>query len=183
MKIRGKYLWNIVIGIFLLVVTLMAGCKSQTTTTSTTHPDETLTFTPRFGTEFGPYQDEASQILVTIDTSSVSKLLSMVYSYDADTLLKVDYTHYFVTIAFNGYRGGIFNTFKILNIERKTDGIYVTASFDDGGSGYSITAHSSQYQAVQLDRNILPKAGTITFNLLDESGHARARTVLDIVNK
>jgi hypothetical protein len=193
MKIQCKIVGNIVIVTSLvIIVAILAGCKTadSTTTVSTTPSDKTLTFTTIFGGSAfvgGPYQDESSQLRVIMDIASVSSLSSMLYSYDMDALLKVDYTHYFVVIAFNGYRGGIYNSFTITSILQSGNRILISAIFNDRIVETTpitiVPVNSSPYQAVQIDRNILPKTGNLTFKLLDENGSVRASSILTFENK
>jgi hypothetical protein len=190
MKIRGKYLWNIVIAIFLLVVTLMAGCKgadSMTAATTTGTTDLAFEKITISGSSGGPYDKGDALIRIITDNKSAKEAIGMVDSYDEDRLLRVDYRRYFIIAAFNGWRSNIYGSFQIQYIEQIGNTVIITATFNDLIQGTIpatfIPAYSSQYQTVQLDRSILPKTGTLTFKLLDEAGNERATTVLDIVNK
>jgi hypothetical protein len=135
----------------------------------------------------GPYEDSAAQIRVIITSPTVSEVTGMVYSDDANALLKVDYQRYFVIAAFNGWRSNIYGEFKINRIWQSGNTILIKATFNDLIIGTTpatyLPATSSQYQAVKLDRGVLTQSGELTFRLLDESGTERATTNSIITTK
>ena len=189
MKTHHNYLGNILITIFLLATLLMAGCKGAETTTTTGTTKSELAYTLITGGDKGgsPYLSEDAQIRIITDNKLATEITDMMTSDSTDPLLKVDYTHYFVIAAFNGWRGNLYNSFQIQYVEQIGNTILITATFNDLSIGITpatfIPAYSSQYQAVQLDRSIFPKTGTLTFKLLDENGTERASTIATFVNK
>ena len=83
-------------------------------------PGKDLMFTTMVGghTVGGPYEGQSGQIRVLMDIQSVAEISGWVYSYDSESLLKVDYAHYFAILGFNGWRGGIVGKFHILRKPR-----------------------------------------------------------------
>jgi len=182
-----------------LAILLLMGCKqgntapvsssytdvSTTTTFSTTVNSQTTSFLPS-GTDLpfltiigpgqvgGPYLDSAAQIRVLTDSQSASAITGMVYSGDGDTLFAINYQQYVAMVVFNGFRDGINSNLKVLKIRQSGNTVYILTHFDDGGGSYGLPATSSQYQAVEIERNSFIQTGEITFQLLDESGKERA---------
>jgi len=190
-----KRLRAVLLSLLMSIILLLTGCgpKSLNTSVSST-PSKTntspsiifpsgtdLAFNTIIGAHKvgGPYQDRAAQIRVLTDSQSASEVSGMVYSYDADILLKADYQHYIVVVVFNGWRVNISKYLEIQKIWRSGNNVFVLAHFDDGGAT-ALQASSSQYQTVTLDRVQLIQTGEITFKLLDESGKERATTMANI---
>jgi len=175
--------------------TLTVAASSQTSISATTLKPATATsssviFPPGTDLAFvtiiggrtvgGPYLDSTTQIRVLTDSQSASAITGMVYSDDGDTLLAMNYRQYVAIVVFNGFRDGIGSNLEILKIRQSGNTVHIVAHFDDGGGQYSEAITSSQYQAVEIERNSFIRTGEITFQLLDESGKERATTTVNI---
>jgi hypothetical protein len=196
---------KIAITLAALAILLSIGCKqgdttavsspytdtSTTTTSLATVPAQTTLYSPS-GTDLafitiigsgrvgGPYLDSTAQIKVLTDSQSASVITGMVYSDAGDTLIAINYQQYVAIVVFNGFREGISSNLKVLKIRQSANNVYIVAHFDDGGGSYSLPATSSQYQAVEIERNSFIRTGEITFQLLDETGKERAFTTAAI---
>ncbi|MFH0941917.1 MAG: hypothetical protein V1823_02700, partial [Chloroflexota bacterium] len=129
----------------------------------------------------GRYLGESAQIYVISSNNTLPEALDKwVNLKNIGKILEVDYSKYFVVIAANGYRGGIWSNFTIQRIIQRNDTISVVAHFNDRTEGYSLSAENSQYQVVKISRTQITQSGVITFRLLDEKGNERARVTSNL---
>jgi hypothetical protein len=187
-----KYRLFLFLGVTITFLSL-AGCRltttSETTSTTpgsntTTPPEIDLNYETIFGGNAfvgGPYKGNTAQIRVLTGIKSISEVSDMVYAYDTDMLSTVDFEHYFVLVAFNGWRGGIYQEFRIQKIWQSNKDVYVLAQFNDlpipGTTTATILlANSSQYHAVKIKRTQLIRTGEIIVRLLDDLTTERAFT-------
>lgn len=187
---------NILLTIFMVVTLLLTGCEekrintSPSSLTSETEISTSVIFPSgtdldfnlvgEFGDIGGAYNEKSGQIIVIANkTDSFLPNTDWVKPEHKNTILEIDYSQYFVILAFNGWRGGIGNpSFNIKRIWQKDNNIYVLAHFDDFIPGAtSVPLYNSQYQAAKINRIDIIQTGEITFKLLDESGKERASTI------
>jgi len=203
MKNRINLLQQLSAITLIATVLLNTGCVSKTTapatitsaattqtSTSATATASSVIFPPGTDLAFltivgsgqvgGPYLDSAAQIRVLTDSQSASAITGMVYSGDGDTRFAINYQQYVAMVVFNGFRDGISSNLKVLKIRQSGNTVYILTHFNDGGGSYALPATSSQYQAVEIERNSFIQTGEITFQLLDESGKERAVTTATI---
>jgi hypothetical protein len=172
---------KIVIALFLTAVLFTTGCNSIFK--NLTKTDLAFKIVADTGGNGGGDIDNSPQIRLLADTKSASAISEMVLDSDMEILNKVDYNRYFtivVFITFNDY----FYPIQIQRIWQDGNVIFIQAPVHDlGPQEYYLCWSSTEYQAVQLDRSILPKSGTIIFKLIDEHGAERAATIVTVVNK
>jgi hypothetical protein len=165
-----------------------------TSTTTYTFPSSTVTLPSGTDLVFetisknngtsGPYESKNAQIsIINVIQPSLPESLQWVYPQSQNGILAVDYSQYFIIMAFNGWRGGIGAYFNIIRIWQSDGIVFVLAHFDDPKpGGTSLPAVSSQYQVVKVSRTQIAQTGDITFKLFDETGQERATTV-ETINK
>jgi hypothetical protein len=134
----------------------------------------------------GSYQGSEARIYIinTLPKSSSEELKWLLANYQ-EKIMEVDYSKYFVILAFNGFRYGIFSLIDIINIRQNADTVFVIAHFNDiQPEATSLQSTNSQYYAVKITREQIVGTGSITLRLLDEKGQERAITIAhDLINK
>jgi hypothetical protein len=185
--------------VLMLGVMVLTGCIKTPPTISptpseTTTPPPTGTFPPgtdlafetivKSGNLGGSYEGTAAQIVVINDIKAPPRGLEWVNPEYQDKINAVDYSQFFVLMAFNGFRGGISSDFSIQRIWQNAGTVYVLAHFNDiVPQGTSLSATNSQYQVVKISKAQITHLGTITFKLLDETGKERATATSEFLTE
>lgn len=121
----------------------------------------------------GSYEGQSAVRIIT--QKPLPDEIEGIKPHDQPGLSDIDYTKYFVIIAFNGWRGGITSIFSIQKIIQNNGSIFIIAHFNDSvANTAALQAFNSQYHVVKISRDQVTQTGTITFKLLDETGQVRA---------
>lgn len=137
----------------------------------------------RFNEAGGSYDADYGWLQTSTNNQTQSSpAIDWVTTSDQETILTVDYSKYFVIMAFNGFRGALYSDFKIQRIwqDYSTNTIFVIARFNDPNEELASAFENSQYEAVKIARRQVVQPGVITFKLLDETGKERARTTYQL---
>jgi hypothetical protein len=190
---KRSLLYTLVNALLIFVMLLIASaCDNSTSISPSETTSPSVTLPP--GTELpfdsvlysgnlgGPYEGKSAQIRVIQDIQTLTpEWFDWVDPQEQNAILSIDYSKYFVVIAFNGYRTSIYSDLSIQRIWQSENEVFVLAHFNDFISGAtSLPAFNSQYQVVKIDKTLITHLGEITFRLLDELGEERARAVYDI---
>jgi hypothetical protein len=126
------------------------------------------------------HESEYAQVIViTSPSESFFTGIGRISTEHKNQILEVNYSDYWVVLAFNGWRRSIGGSFAIKGIWQEGNTISILAHFDDYLEGQTrLQAISSQYEAVKIHKAYLMQTGEITFKLLDESGEERAVAIV-----
>ena len=163
---------------------------NSATSATTGPPGNILEFEGLFSSKNVSNWDIPSQIhVMTTENSSlpnpINELLERyclkegTHYKNEEILDTVDFSRYFVILAFMGFQSVTGPTIEIQQIWQVENIIYVEALFDKAGPTYQ-PAWSSPYDVIKVSKEDMIQFGEITFVLLDQDGEERARTVYEI---